>query len=67
MAAAQALQAKIDILWYKIHQEEVYNTVETDVKKKLARLENISNLYTELAPLIQLQMQWPPAPPPPQN
>ena len=67
MAAAQALQAKIDILWYKIHQEEVYNTVETDAKKKIARLENIANLYTELAPLIQLQMQWPPVPPPPQN
>ena len=63
MAATQALQAKIDILWYKIHQEEVYNSVEMNVKKKIARLENIANLYTELTPLIQLHMQWPSAPP----
>ena len=63
MAATQALQSKIDILWYKIHQEEVYNSVEMNVKKKIARLENIANLYTELTPLIQLHMQWPSAPP----
>ena len=50
MAATQALQSKIDILWYKIHQEEVYNSVEMNVKKKIARLENIANLYTELTP-----------------
>ena len=35
--AAQALQAKIDIVWYKIHQEEVYNSVEMDVKKKKSK------------------------------
>ena len=62
--AAQALQAKIDILWFKVHQEEVYNSVETDVKKKISRAENIANLYTELAQLIQQQMQWPPVIPP---
>ena len=51
--AAQALQAKIDILWFKVQQEEVYNSVETDVNKKISRAENIANLYTELAQLIK--------------
>ena len=63
-AQAQALQAKIDILWFKVQQEEVYNTVETDVNKKISRAENIANLYKELAQLIKQQMQWLPVIPP---
>ena len=61
--AAQALQAKIDILWYKVHQEEIYNSLETDVYKKIISLENIANIYTEIAQLIQQQMLALPVPP----
>ena len=43
-------------LWYKIWQEETLLAVETDVQKKIARAENVGNLYLELAILIASEM-----------
>ena len=67
-----AAPARIALLQYQIQQQNVYFTVETDLKKKLALADNIVNLCNELHQLQQAtaavnQGNHPPPPPPPQN
>ena len=72
MATAQGLDYKKALLEYQIKQEQALELVETNVHKKIARLENIANLTFELHQVTQAinqqnqQNQLPP-PPPPQN
>ena len=72
MDAVQDYEFRKAELWYKIWQEETLLAVETDAQKKIARAENVANLYLELAILIASEMALkPPAgketqdPPPP--
>ena len=72
MDAVQDYEFRKAELWYKIWQEETLLAVETDVQKKIARAENVANLYLQLAILIASEMALkPPAgketqdPPPP--
>ena len=76
MDAVQDYEFRKAKLWYKIWQEETLLAVETDAQKKIARAENVANLYLQLAILIALEMALkPPAgketqdppPPPPQG
>ena len=76
MDAVQDYEFRKAELWYKIWQEETLLAVETDVQKKIARAENVANLYLQLAILITSEMALkPPAgketqdppPPPPQG
>ena len=74
MDAVQDYEFRKAKLWYKIWQEETLLAVETDAQKKIARAENVANLYLQLAILIALEMalkqlvgketQDPPPPPP---
>ena len=74
MDAVQDYEFRKAELWYKIWQEETLLAVEMDAQKKIARAENVANLYLELAILIALEMalrplagketQDPPPPPP---
>ena len=76
MDAMQDYEFRKAELWYKIWQEETLLAVETDAQKKIARAENVANLYLQLAILIASEMALkPPAgketqdpsPPPPQG
>ena len=74
MDAMQDYEFRKAELWYKIWQEETLLAVETDVQKKIARAENVANLYLQLPILIASEMalkrlagketQDPPPPPP---
>ena len=74
MDAVQDYEFRKAELWYKIWQEETLLAVEMDAQKKIARAENVANLYLELAILIASEMglkppagketQDPPPPPP---
>ena len=74
MDAVQDYEYRKAELWYKIWQEETLLAVEMDAQKKIARAENVGNLYLELAILIASEMalkqpagkatQDPPPPPP---
>ena len=72
MDAVQDYEFRKAKLWYKIWQEETLLAVETDAQKKIARAENVANLYLQLAILIALEMALKPLvgketqdPPPP--
>ena len=76
MDAVQDYEFRKAELWYKIWQEEPLLAVETDAQKKIARAENVANLYLELAILIASEMALKPpevketqdpTPPPPQG
>ena len=56
MDAVQDYEFRKAELWYKIWQEETLLAVETDVQKKIARAENVANLYLQLAILIASEM-----------
>ena len=56
MDAVQDYEFRKAKLWYKIWQEETLLAVETDTQKKIARAENVANLYLELAILIASEM-----------
>ena len=66
--AAQAWQ--IYQLDYQIQQEEALIAVETNIQVKIARLQNLANLYIQLNQLIPTvnqqnqQIQVVPSPPP---
>ena len=45
MDAVQDYEFRKAELWYKIWQEETLLAVETDAQKKIARAENVANLY----------------------
>ena len=74
MDAVQDYEFRKAELWYKIWQEETLLAVEMDAQKKIARAENVANLYLQLAILIASEMalkqlagketQDPPPPPP---
>ena len=74
MDAVQDYEFRKAKLWYKIWQEETLLAVEMDAQKKIARAENVANLYLQLAILIASEMalkspvgketQDPPPPPP---
>ena len=49
MDAVQDYKFRKAELWYKIWQEETLLAVETDAQKKIARAENVANLYLQLA------------------
>ena len=63
--ATQAQAFEILQIWYQIQQEEALAAVELNVEIKIARLQNIANMYLELNQLIQAVNQAPP--PPAQN
>ena len=56
MDAVQDYEFRKAELWYKIWQEETLLAVETDAQKKIARAENVANLYLQLAILIASEM-----------
>ena len=60
--AAQAQAFEILQIWYQIQQEEALAAVELNVEIKIARLQNIANMYMELNQLIQAVNQAPPPP-----
>ena len=65
--AAQGQQQAFQILqvYWQIQQEEALAAVESNVQVKIARLQNIANLYVQLHQLIQAVNQAPAPPPPP--